>query len=112
MPDEAGNISGSQFLIKEFEKSTKKTVWTKEGTPERPGKVVTFVFPTSEQLDADAKSGDASKADLAKKLKRFEARFDEALDKGLSISVDFNGTPTKNDKEVAAKDITSVSVWR
>jgi hypothetical protein len=97
---------GTDSKLEEQEEQTLKTV---HGTD----KSITFRFPTKERLEADAKSGNADKEKMAKKLMRFEAAIDEARKgnyKGLNVKyrIDTGTSPTS----VPAADIVSVDIYR
>ncbi|MBI3942309.1 MAG: hypothetical protein HY326_04790 [Chloroflexi bacterium] len=67
-----------------------------------------FRFPTTEQLDKDANSADEATAALAKRLKRFEKRLDEAAMYGRTITVIYMQSESDKGKLVPAADILEV----
>ena len=96
-------LSGEVIQIIENPESTVKKIRTKDN------KEQAFEFPTAEQLDKDANSSDQAKAEKAKKLKRFEKRFDDALNHGLKIAVYF-AEPIPAPISIPAENINQVIV--
>ena len=72
-------IQGVAKSVDEAATATRKTMSVDSAITGPLSSVITINFPTAEQLDQDAASPDAGVAALAKKLKRWEKRFDEAF---------------------------------
>lgn len=97
-------ISGKVSYIDEDDHHVEKWV------TDADGKNQIFTFPTTEQLDKDAASSDPNVSAKAKKLKRFEKRFDDALNHRLKITVFYTQSGSGSDFPVPADQITSVAV--
>jgi hypothetical protein len=95
------------ILIEEHKDKTLKRIWGKNG---QQNVQLILEFPSTEQLEADIASGQKDKVEKAGRLKRFEARIDEARVNKDNIVVRYDGDPNSN-QPVRAEDIVAVEIY-
>jgi|SRR5215472_1348314 len=107
------DVDGKAIAIHEGKSDVWKVVQTADG------KQLTFVFPSSAQLDQDSKSTDKDVAEKAERMKRFEMRIEKALHHKppLRLQVKYlpkidDTTPSMIDAERITAVLTFQTEWR